>query len=384
MLNTEYAQNEQTKLKVLHRKLLINEITNLGWIGGELDIVEFLKQTWDLDNMPSTDSRFANASGDIWQHMVNNDDWEINYLFGSYLGLYDETDNVFFRFIESIVHPLVRLEEEQDRYVQVINRYLSKDGYKLQVSNMISGYKIYRVVQSRNGVAGEIKNLIFAANGPKPEIVLDDTINNNIRIVRNAEFCLIYDQPIPQTGLRWTELVTWWGKQHGEETATIETSRKLFDRLRNSLSPHSMPERLLFNTYFEYFYNLLGEKLPALVPQVYLHYDPYTVRELYGKSRLVRQRMDFLILFSNSDRVVIEVDGKQHYTDSTGEASPQKYAELVEADRQLRLAGYEVYRFGGYELKNERDKQVIIRFFYQLFKKYNLTVSEPKLADRLD
>ena len=37
------------------------------------------------------------------------------------------------------------------------------------------------------GVAGELKNLIFAANGPKPRIVLQDAINNVIEITENAE-----------------------------------------------------------------------------------------------------------------------------------------------------------------------------------------------------
>src|SRR5690606_24500522 len=42
----------------------------------------------------------------------------------------------------------------------------------------------------------------------------------------------------------------------------------------------------------------LGDTLPALIPQVYLHYDPYTLAQLGGVGRLPRQRMDFLLLFS--------------------------------------------------------------------------------------
>ncbi|WP_218220340.1 hypothetical protein [Nesterenkonia sp. Act20] len=65
-------------------------------------------------------------------------------------------------------------------------------------------------------------------------------------------------------------------------------------------------------------------------------------------SPLLRQRMDFLLLFSSRHRVVIEVDGKQHYA-SGDKASPALYSEMVAEDRRLRLAGYEVYRFGGAE-----------------------------------
>ncbi|MGW5611481.1 hypothetical protein ACWEWI_36530 [Streptomyces sp. NPDC003753] len=47
------------------------------------------------------------------------------------------------------------------------------------------------------GVDGEMKNLIFAADGPKPQIVLPDSISNTIRIVKNEQYCLVYDQPLP-------------------------------------------------------------------------------------------------------------------------------------------------------------------------------------------
>ena len=46
------------------------------------------------------------------------------------------------------------------------------------------------------GVDGELKNLIFAADGPKPEIVLRDAINNVIEITRHAQNCLVYDRPL--------------------------------------------------------------------------------------------------------------------------------------------------------------------------------------------
>ncbi len=86
------------------------------------------------------------------------------------------------------------------------------------------------------------------------------------------------------------------------------------------------------------------ENFFALLPQVYLHCDPYTIKQrANGDKPLKRQRMDFLLLFSNRQRVVIEVDGKQHYSDNNI-VSPSLYAEMVIEDRHLKLAGYEVYR----------------------------------------
>lgn len=51
------------------------------------------------------------------------------------------------------------------------------------------------------GVSGTPKNLVFASAGPKPGIVIQDAINNDIRIVRNEEHCFVYDSPIQANGL---------------------------------------------------------------------------------------------------------------------------------------------------------------------------------------
>lgn len=42
---------------------------------GRLEETEFLSRVFDLQQLPSTDPRFKDAAGDIWQHRVNNEDW---------------------------------------------------------------------------------------------------------------------------------------------------------------------------------------------------------------------------------------------------------------------------------------------------------------------
>ena len=44
--------------------------------------------------------------------------------------------------------------------------------------------------------------------------------------------------------------------------------------------------------------------------------------------------------------MVIQSDGKQHYSDGD-RSSPKKYLELVVADRSLTLNGYKVFRLEG-------------------------------------
>jgi len=231
---------------------------------------------------------------------------------------------------------------------------------------------IARLEFSVQGVSSEIKNLIFAANKPKPEIVLGDAIRNEIKIVKNQEYCLVYDRPVLEKGLLWEELVDWWRDQKELHNQTrSEQCHNLFDRLKISLG-NNHPENLLLDTYYSYFYEKLKEKLPALIPQVYLHYDPYTSKQLKGEKRLSRQRMDFLLLLPYRKNIVIEIDGKQHYSEND-KASPELYAEMVAEDRRLRLAGYELYRLGGCEfVDDEKAKRTVENVFDNLFKLHSI------------
>jgi hypothetical protein len=132
------------------------------------------------------------------------------------------------------------------------------------------------------GVDGELKNIIFASTGPKPRIVLRDAMNNVIEVVENAEYCLFYDRPLSDNGLTWAELADWWKATAGlQDQAQVEVERSLYRRLAESLA--SPPEQVLFRTYCERYRGEDGGKQPALLPQVYLHYDPRTRRERGGQ-----------------------------------------------------------------------------------------------------
>ena len=53
---------------------------------GRLGEVEFLERIFDLKSLPSHDSRFEDAAGDIWQHRVNNFDWDDDWVYGDSRG----------------------------------------------------------------------------------------------------------------------------------------------------------------------------------------------------------------------------------------------------------------------------------------------------------
>ena len=241
----------------------------------------------------------------------------------------------------------------------------------LQPIGQVAGRTKYKALPANRGAQEPIKNIIFASKY-KPEIVLEDALNNDIKIISNQDKCLVYDKNILSTGISWNELQNWYD----EKLFILDTGVDLKERLRNALS--SPPEQLFYDTYIEIMEKYKGE-IPALLPQVYLYYDPKLEKERIKKI-FEHQRMDFLIIFSESQRVVIEIDGVQHYAEYFVEngkhyASVDKYAEMVSAQRELTLSGYEVYRFGGKELYDlSVGKSVIKRFFRLLFDKYGLKI----------
>jgi very-short-patch-repair endonuclease len=244
---------------------------------------------------------------------------------------------------------------------------------------------VFTVRPITDGVAGRPKNLIFASTGPKPELAFADAVNNDIVILKHADHCLVYDEPIGESGLRWHQLVEWWSAREGLDPKEASTRNLFGERLVKSLA--SEPERRLFKAYFKIFRPLLGDALPALVPQVYLHYDPLTLRELRERGDARRfdvQRMDFLLLLPHGVRVIVEIDGQQHYStgpEPSAKPSPEEYARTARSDRHLRLAGYEVYRFGGYELRDESTcVSVIEEFFTRLLGRHDKSPRTFKFA----
>ncbi|MCT9075302.1 hypothetical protein [Streptomyces fulvoviolaceus] len=232
------------------------------------------------------------------------------------------------------------------------------------------------------GASGEFRNLIFAGTGPKPEMVLDDSVGNYLEITANAEHWLFYDRPLTSQGLTWRNMLDWWPTTSAFAGIADEVDvsdpaalgRTLYKRLFASVPVTSPPAQKLFITYCSRYGRPDGIDQPALIPEVHLHYDPYTRRERGGQGPLNRERMDFLLLLPNRVRIVIEVDGKHHYarqqTSPAGQeawtAAPDLYSVMVAEDRALRLKGYEVYRFGGYELMQPEAEDVVSTFFDRL------------------
>ncbi|GEL75426.1 hypothetical protein [Myxococcus virescens] len=356
------AQEESVEFSELTRRNLLSTLSSLPAPWGKLGLNKVVGEVIQLDeflrNATLSESELQDVQG-VFERC----------------GVLGVSDRRFRVLIERMVHPSVRGEEEQKKYVDALGAELRKSGWELQATDQDAGRALYSLMRANGGVGGRPKRIIFASQA-KPDLRFSDAINGDIEIVRFADKVLVYDRPIPPTGFLWRHLQEWWAAAHGLEPEARTTSVSLFRRLRSSLPKSSPPQRLLFEEFFSTFQKSFDE-LPALLPEVWLYYDPLTVSQR-GRDALLRQRMDFLMLFSQSVRVVIEVDGVGHYCDPQGRASASKYAEMVAADRDLRLSGYEVYRFGGKELEGESGRNIVRGFFRLLFRRHGIEAEESK------
>ncbi|MCC7420978.1 MAG: abortive infection family protein [Planctomycetaceae bacterium] len=119
-------------------------IEGISWCG-DMDEVEFLSRIYNLARLPSYDGRFTTAADDIWQHRVNNYDWEPNWVFtDDRFELSDGSDEQYLRFLSEMVHPAVcRDKEKAAAIVQLLNGHLAPDGWELAQRMTISGRPVY-------------------------------------------------------------------------------------------------------------------------------------------------------------------------------------------------------------------------------------------------
>lgn len=385
-LLSELTTHSDRRLSKVTRREILKVTDTLEKLFGEqpqglYECLAVIAPRWDRTFDPA--QPFRSLRDCVDQHYLRNpEDWSHSDLLQN-CGALECSQARFFNLIAALLHPLARRGEDQKQLVARVDALLKTDGFTVSIKGYESTHAIYEVQPFASGVAGSPKNLIFASTGEKPEIVLTDAINNDVRITRHADKCLIYDRPLPSSGLTWVDMAKWWQETNGID---LSAARKaLGERLLEAVKhTQSIPEWALFKTYYARFTAALGDQLPALIPQVYLHYDPQTIKQRGGHAVLPRQRMDFLLLLQGNARIVIEIDGKHHYAEGEA-ASPKLYAELAREDRALRLRGYEVYRFGAQEFSDTRmsnsrleigpqSTTAVETFFTDLFGRYGIVV----------
>lgn len=167
---------------------------------GRLDLVAFLRRIWPLKSMPSTDYRFDDAEGDIWQHMVNNSDWSFSELLYDRLRILDVPDELFALFLETCVHPLVSSDPERTKeLLDLFNKSLKGDGMVMRPAGQISNHTIYKVVSlsGTDGLGGAYEVVLSFAGEDRAYV------EAVAEVLRQNDVSLFYDN---------YEEATLWGK----------------------------------------------------------------------------------------------------------------------------------------------------------------------------
>jgi hypothetical protein len=326
----------------------------------EDNFMGLLEQLWVLET--STDVWTGHSlRGEIEQHVFRNpEDWSVSELFKR-LGAYECTDRRFALFIEGVLSGLITPQEQHQRAMAAaITPELERAGLKLVEIAGSDGYPSFALTKA--GVARRPPQLIlFAARATKPDLRLSAVLDQQVELMDKDDDVLRYDRPVSaEKGLTWHQLQRWWGERH--DLDSVEAKGSLWQRLLTSLPENSPPQQALFTS----FHRLYGGRtdFPALLPEVWVHWDPAS-RSQRKDQAFLNQRMDFLMLLPHGRRIVLEVDGAQHYS-ADGKASPTIYANTTRGDRDLRLSGYEVFRFSGYELSEPRAEGTVREFFDRL------------------
>jgi hypothetical protein len=181
-----------------------------------MELLTFVKRVWDLSSMPSTDSRFKDAEGDIWQHMVRNEDWSYQELLCERLNLLACDDPTFLRFLENFIHPLaVKDDEEASALAVTLNGHLEKDGFRLVVGSRVSGRAIYKAV--------EVEHADWSSDADVFEVVLSFAGEERTYVEEVATF--LKSRDVRCFYDRYEE-VTLWGKELTEHLDKVYRSAR--------------------------------------------------------------------------------------------------------------------------------------------------------------
>jgi hypothetical protein len=183
---------------------------------GKSELIPFLKRIWPLSQMSSTDNRFKDAEGDIWQHTVNNEDWSFSELLYGRLKIVEIPDEQFARFLETRVHPLFcRDRTRQDFLVQSFNEELKSDKFELQKASELSGRPIYKLARiDRPGGMGNAYEVVLSFAGEDRAYVFEVA-----EILKANDISLFYDN---------YEEVALWGKNLTEHLHKVYSSSARF------------------------------------------------------------------------------------------------------------------------------------------------------------
>jgi hypothetical protein len=117
-------------------------------LAGKRDLLEMLRKHFpSIDHEASHSRPFETLVDDIQQHAIRNDDWQ-NAEILERVGFLTCSQAKLFQFLEDVLHPIRRDQDEQERIVTKLNPILRRDGYFLAQVGRVSGHLVYGVRES--------------------------------------------------------------------------------------------------------------------------------------------------------------------------------------------------------------------------------------------
>lgn len=163
---------------------------------GAQDLVDFLNDIWDLRILPSTDGRFKDAYGDAVQHLINNDDWDFEYIFYTRFSILED-DDYFEKFISNFITFHLKVDGSiASQFINSINELITQVGFKLVKSGYDVNYDDLYTIQASNEIAGlphDVKRndiKIFVDKHPKGR---SDRTSNHLKPQEFPSFVLVYN-----------------------------------------------------------------------------------------------------------------------------------------------------------------------------------------------
>ncbi|MBB4932816.1 hypothetical protein F4561_003636 [Lipingzhangella halophila] len=275
-----------------------------------------LGQLWVLESEMDLWTGRSLAS-EIERHMVRfTDDWTVLDLFKK-PGALTSSNRRFLLFVEGVLSGAVNPDEHRQRALaEAIALPLARGGLKVIETGSTGGYPEFSIVPTGSR-ARPPQLILFASTAAKPDLCLREVLGQEVEVVGATSGVLRYDRPVPEYGLTWDDLQAWWAER--EQLSPEAAKGSLWQRLRSALPANSPPQQALFEKYHRiYGQRQRGERFPALLPAVWLHWDP-VAKSARGDEVMLTQRLDFARLGLTDDPVEI---GPGDYVAYPGDLPP--------------------------------------------------------------
>ncbi len=153
------------------------------WYHGNQTEPDFLARLFNLKNLSSRDYRYGNAYDDIYQHTVNNNDWDTDWIYTDpRINLLHCEDEIYLKFLATTIHPRVRTSaNEVAKLSEIFNRHLYADGFEIAQTDEISGKPVFT---GRQKAIGQVH--LIAKQVEIKKYLNTEYVNGKINIMTEA------------------------------------------------------------------------------------------------------------------------------------------------------------------------------------------------------